>query len=348
MKLMPVHQGLSKHKSINQTIIHSGQHYDSNMSDIFFQQLDIPTPDHNLCVGSGPHGWQTAETLKKIEKILIEDPPDLLLVYGDVNSTAAGSLAAKKLQIDVAHVESGLRSKDRTMPEEINRIVTDHISDLLFCPSYDAIENLKNEGLFGDQVHMVGNVMIDTLVSAMSKIKSIKTYETLGLEKHGYGVVTLHRPSNVDIENSFIPIIDSLNQIGSQIPLVFPAHPRTKLIIDEITKNKSLSSSSNIVYLDPLGYMEFISLVDSSMFVITDSGGIQEETTYLNIPCLTLRDSTERPVTVDVGSNILVGTDVKKLEQEVNLILKGTVKTGNIPAMWDGNSGERISEIILK
>lgn len=337
MKLAPVYRAISN-KKVKQIIVHTGQHYSSNMSDIFFKELNIPAANINLEVGSGTQAEQVAKIMIAFEKVILLEKPDLVIVYGDVNSTLAASLVCSKLQVKLAHVEAGLRSFDASMPEEINRIVTDRLSDVYLTTSIDANLNLLKEGVSKEKIHFVGNVMIDTLMSFLDKKSSLKinTPET-------YAVVTLHRPSNVDDVKKLRLIVNSLLDISKNIPIFFSVHPRTKERLMSILKNKK----SSIVLLDPLGYIEFLNLVKNSKMVITDSGGIQEETTFLGIPCLTLRANTERPVTVELGTNTLVGDDFDLLKKNVLDILNGKYKKGKIPKLWDGSASKRIADILI-
>ncbi|HXM23685.1 MAG TPA: UDP-N-acetylglucosamine 2-epimerase (non-hydrolyzing) [Terriglobales bacterium] len=337
MKAAPVLRAFQKWPQVQQTLVHTGQHYDTNMSDVFFSQLEIPAPDVNLGVGSGTHAQQTAEIMSRLEPIVLERRPDVVLVYGDVNSTVAAALVCSKLLIRVAHVEAGLRSFDRSMPEEINRIVTDRLADFLFTPSEDGDMNLQREGVPGDKIHRVGNVMIDSLIRLLP---SAMQYPKDGLPDR-YALVTLHRPSNVDDSAVLKSILDSLVEVNRQLDVVFPVHPRTRQRIAEFSTN-----IEKLHLLEPLPYIEFLALQRRAAVVITDSGGIQEETTYLGIPCLTLRNNTERPITLTLGTNVLVGQDRKKLRSELNRILEGKSKIGRIPPLWDGHAGDRIAEIL--
>ena len=336
-KVAPVHRALASLSGIPQTLVHTGQHYDKNLSDIFFSQLGIPDPDVNLGVGSGSHAWQTAEIMRRLEPVVVERKPDLALVYGDVNSTVAAALVCSKLLVRVGHVEAGLRSFDHTMPEEINRIVTDRLADALFTPSEDGDANLKREGIPPEKIHNVGNVMIDSLVRLLPAATECSTN---GLPER-YALVTLHRPANVDDGETLKSILESLVEIGEQIDVVFPVHPRTRQRIADFGIN-----TKKLHLLEPAPYIEFLAMQRRATVVITDSGGIQEETTYLGVPCLTLRNNTERPITVTLGTNILVGQDPKKLRGEIVKILEGKAKKGTVPPLWDGHAAERIAEII--
>jgi UDP-N-acetylglucosamine 2-epimerase (non-hydrolysing) len=327
-------------------LVHTGQHYDANMSDVFFRQLGLPDPDINLNVGSGSHSWQIAQIILAFEPVLISTTADLVLVYGDVNSTLASALVSVKLQIPVGHVEAGLRSSDRSMPEEINRILTDQICELLFTPSEDGDQNLLCEGIAPDKIHRVGNVMIDTLVRLLPHAR--QRYENLAQRyalEDSYGLVTLHRPSNVDDPRRLETIIDNLVGISQQIPLLFPVHPRTRERIGEQLLN---GSEQSLQMIEPQSYLDFLALMQKARFVITDSGGIQEETTYLGVPCFTLRKNTERPITVQLGSNRLVGDDLDCLYQEVvHRISDDYTPNYQRPPLWDGGAGERIADILL-
>jgi len=339
MKAAPVMRALSRRSGLRQTLVHTGQHYDANMSHVFFTQLNIPAPDVNLEVGSATHARQTAEIMSRLEPVLLERQPDMILVYGDVNSTVAAALVCSKLLIRVAHVEAGLRSFDRTMPEEINRIVTDQLADLLFTPSEDGDGNLQREGISPEKIHRVGNVMIDSLIQLLPAAVQCPKNGVSGR----YALVTLHRPSNVDGSAVLKSILESLLQVNEHLEVVFPVHPRTRQRLAEFGVKLD-----KIHLLEPLPYIEFLALQRSATVVITDSGGIQEETTYLGVPCLTMRSNTERPVTVSMGTNVLVGQDGNKLCSELTRILEGKAKTGSIPPLWDGQTGERIAEIVCR
>jgi UDP-N-acetylglucosamine 2-epimerase (non-hydrolysing) len=336
VKAAPVLRAIRK-RGLRQTLVHTGQHYDRNMSDVFFTQLEIPEPDVNLGVGSGTHASQTAEIMRRFETVVLESKPDMVLVYGDVNSTVAAALVCSKLLIPVGHVEAGLRSFDRTMPEEINRIVTDRLANVLFTPSEDGDSNLLHEGVPKDRIHLVGNVMIDSLIQLLPAARS--------LPKNGFpdrfALVTLHRPSNVDDSDSLRSILKSLMNLREELSVIFPVHPRTRQRISEFGID-----TQNLKLLDPIPYIEFLSLQSRATVVITDSGGIQEETTYLGVPCLTLRANTERPITVTVGTNILVGDDRESLAAEMEKIMDGKQKKGTKPPLWDGYAGDRIAEIL--
>lgn len=341
MKAAPVVRALREHSSVRQTIVHTGQHYDANMSDVFFQQLAIPAPDVNLQVGSSSHAQQTAEIISRFEPVVLERKPDLVLVYGDVNSTVAAALVCAKLLVKIGHVEAGLRSFDRTMPEEINRLLTDQVSDLLFTPSKDGNENLAREGVAPEKVHLVGNVMIDTMLAMLPSAKQRSPVDI----PEAFALVTLHRPANVDDVNWLAAMLNTLADVGKSLPVLFPVHPRTRQRLAEA--GTTLPPAQCVRLFDPLPYIEFLGLQTRATAVITDSGGIQEETTVLGIPCLTVRENTERPITVEAGTNILVGRSLETLRREVQKIIRGEKKTGRIPPLWDGRAGERIADIVL-
>lgn len=359
MKAAPVMRSLAGRTGIRQTLVHTGQHYDANMSEIFFRQLSMPEPQVNLAVGSGSHAGQTAQVMQRIEPVLQECVPDLVLVYGDVNSTVAAALVCAQLQVPVGHVEAGLRSFDRTMPEEINRILTDQLADLLFTPSSDANENLGREGIPPDRVHLVGNVMIDTLVSLRAASLATEAADPLmgsppsppeslespgqGIDRTSYGLVSLHRPSNVDDPATLARIVQTLLEIGQHLPLIFPVHPRTRQRLQDLPL---ALASSDLRLVEPLGYLEFLRLQAHALLVITDSGGVQEETTYLGVPCLTVRENTERPVTISAGTNVLVGQDMSLLRANVDKILSGQRKPARVPPLWDGHAAQRIAGVI--
>jgi UDP-N-acetylglucosamine 2-epimerase (non-hydrolysing) len=337
MKVAPVLSALKVYPHVEQVLVHTGQHYDPNMSDVFFQQLGIPAPDVNLAVGSGSHAKQTAEIMTRFEPVVVEANPDLVLVYGDVNSTVATALVCAKLGIRVAHVEAGLRSFDRSMPEEINRLMTDQLADALYTPSEDGDANLLKEGISPHKIFRVGNVMIDSLVRLLPLAER---QGRNGLPDR-YALVTLHRPSNVDDSAALKSVLESLLAVNRDVAVVFPTHPRTRQRISEFGLK-----TDQLRLLDPLPYVDFLGLQSRAQVVITDSGGIQEETTYLGVPCLTLRENTERPITVTLGTNVLVGRDPEKLRAELSSILAGKQKKGTIPPLWDGHTGERIAAIV--
>jgi UDP-N-acetylglucosamine 2-epimerase (non-hydrolysing) len=345
MKAAPVINALGQYTYVSQLLVHTGQHYDANMSDIFFKELGLPTPDVNLEVGSGSHAMQTAEIMTRFEPILLAEKPDWIIVYGDVNSTIAAALVAVKHHIPTAHVEAGLRSFDRAMPEEINRLLTDQIADLLFTPSPDGNENLLREGIAPEKIHLVGNVMIDTLIRLLPAAAARWPELCVKFDLGRFALVTLHRPSNVDAADALTGIMDALVQISRDIPVIFPVHPRTRQRIEQMDQRLD---SSRLQLVDPLGYLDFLTLQREATLVITDSGGIQEETTFLGTPCLTVRENTERPITVTMGSNILVGQDTARLQQEVKRILAGGGKPSQTPPLWDGQAGRRIARILLE
>src|ERR1700730_11755684 len=339
MKVAPVMSALKTRKHVVQSLIHTGQHSDANMSDVFFQQLGIPAPDVNLAVGSGSHAKQTAEIMIRLEPVVLDRRPDFVLVYGDVNSTVATVLVCAKLGVRVGHVEAGLRSFDRTMPEEINRLVTDQLADMLFTPSEDGDENLRREGIAAEKIFRVGNVMIDSLVRLLPAAQKSKID---GLPDR-YALVTLHRPANVDDSVTLKSILESLLEVNRDLTVVFPAHPRTRKRIEDFGLN-----AGQLRLLDPCPYVDFLGLQSRATVVITDSGGIQEETTYLGVPCLTVRENTERPITVSLGTNILVGRDTNKLTAELKSVLDGKGKKGVIPHLWDGHTADRIADILCR
>ena len=342
MKAAPAIAAIATKPRLSQKIIHTGQHYDKNMSDVFFTQLGIPHPDFNLGIGSGTHAVQTAQTMIKLEEVLLAEKPDIVLVYGDINSTVAAALVCAKIGIKIGHVEAGLRSRDRSMPEEVNRLVTDQLADLLFTPSRDGDANLLKEGIPVEKIYFVGNLMIDTLIR---QLKYATMPAIAGVEGK-YILVTLHRPSNVDDPDMLGKIIEALGEISKEVSVIFPIHPRTRVRL--AGSSFQVSGLKNLHLVDPLGYLEFLALQKNAVAVVTDSGGIQEETTYLGVPCLTVRENTERPVTVAIGTNILVGRDMRLLKSEINQILNGKSKRGTIPELWDGKAGERVAEILIK
>jgi UDP-N-acetylglucosamine 2-epimerase (non-hydrolysing) len=356
MKIAPLVHALSARKDVARaagidlgiSIVHTGQHYDANMSDVFFQELEIPTPDCHLDVGSGSHAEQTAKIMMAFEKVLLGDPPDLVVVVGDVNSTIACALTAKKLGVKVAHVEAGLRSFDMGMPEEINRKLTDAISDLLFVTEEAGIRNLVAEGVARKKIFLVGNVMIDTLKRNLARIEK-REFVPSGIARdfcdraERYAVLTLHRPSNVDRKEILAPIWGAITEVARQIPVLFPIHPRTRQKLAAFDLE-----GSGVTMVDPIGSMDMLYAVKGAAMVLTDSGGLQEETTFLGIPCLTIRENTERPVTVEIGTNYLVGTRPEAILSTAKDILDGRAKKGVVPMHWDGNAAVRISEIILR
>ena len=341
MKVAPLWHALRRESGwCSVRLVHTGQHYDANMSDAFFRDLRLSDPDLHLGVGSGTHAEQTGGVMIAYEKECLKNRPDWVVVVGDVNSTIACTLAAKKLRIGVAHLEAGLRSRDWSMPEEINRIATDALGDLLWTPSADADQNLRREGVTPERIARVGNIMIDSLEMMRPAIESKKHYAALGLQRGGYGVVTLHRPSNVDEAANLRPLVEMLIGAAARSPIVFPVHPRTRQRLRSFGLLEKVTSAPGLKLIDPLGYTDFMSLVFGCRFALTDSGGIQEETTYLGIPCITLRDNTERPITVLEGTNKLAKpAQVKELLEKV---LSGRWKRGKIPALWDGKTAGRV------
>jgi UDP-N-acetylglucosamine 2-epimerase (non-hydrolysing) len=350
IKAAPVLAALARRPGISQKLVHTGQHYDTKMSEIFFEQLGLPRPDVNLEVGSGSHAVQTAQVMLRFEEVVLNQRPDLVLLYGDVNSTVAVALVCAKLCIPVAHVEAGLRSGDRTMPEEINRLLTDQIADLLFTPSADGDANLLREGIAPEKIHLVGNVMIDTLVRLLPQAEAGWPYlqrdlqlETDTAGRARYALVTLHRPSNVDEPARLREIAQALQMIAKDIPVIFPVHPRTRQRLHDLGIGLQ---ARQLQVVDPIGYLDFLALQRHATLVITDSGGIQEETTFLDVPCLTVRENTERPITVTHGTNLLVGQDMQHLAREIARILDQGVRSGQIPPLWDGQASERIADVI--
>ncbi len=348
MKIAPLHKAFQKYSSVEHRIVHTGQHYDANMSKVFFDDLELPHPDFYLGVGSGSHAEQTAKIMVEFEKIVLAEKPDVVVVVGDVNSTLACSLVCAKLLIPVAHVEAGLRSFDRTMPEEVNRIVTDSLADLLFVSERSGMANLRKEGIARSRVFFVGNVMIDSLIRFQKKARLSTIKESLGVEPKHYTLVTLHRPSNVDIKDNMASLVGVLERISTTQPVIFSIHPRTRKMMEEFSILDRCSSNKNIILCEPIGYLDFLSLLESASLVITDSGGIQEETTYLGVPCLTMRENTERPVTVSTGTNRLMGFEFGKVVKEAEKIFRGKSKKGKTPELWDGKAAERIAKIIVK
>ena len=356
MKMAPVHKELQKYKSkLNHRIVHTGQHYDKAMSDIFFKELELPKPHIYLGIGSLPHSEQVAKIMVELEKVLLKEKPDLVLVYGDVNSTMAAAIVCAKLlikngkPIPVAHIEAGLRSFDNTMPEEINRKVTDSISSYLFVTEKSGMENLMDEGVKKSNVFFVGNTMIDSLKSYMRKTEASDILNQLALSKNDYTLVTLHRPSNVDTKEGLTKILDiftSINALNKNTEIVFPVHPRTRKMMETYKLRRKFNAVPNLIITEPLGYLDFLSLMMNARYVLTDSGGIQEETTSVKIPCLTLRENTERPVTVDEGTNTLTGLNKNAIIKNIKKIESGKYKSGTSPKYWDGKSAQRIVSVI--
>jgi UDP-N-acetylglucosamine 2-epimerase (non-hydrolysing) len=354
MKVAPIHRAFSTHhnKTIQHSICHTGQHYDSKMSDAFFQDLDMPDPRYFLGIGGGSHAEQTARIMVEFEKVLLSEKPDMVLVVGDVNSTIACSLSAKKLHIPVAHVEAGLRSFDRTMPEEINRIATDAITDYFFITEQSGLDHLRKEGHSEDELFFVGNTMIDSLHYALPKAKQSTIQTELGLDDTPYVLMTIHRPSNVDDPTQLEILLNIFAKLSEHRKVVFPVHPRTRKNIEQSNLASIIADKPNIKLIEPQGYISFLSLMMNADFVMTDSGGIQEETTALGVPCITLRTTTERPSTVDIGTNILIQPTKNNILSAIDDVIAGKKKTGSVPPLWDGKASERIasiiSEILLK
>jgi len=345
MKVAPIHRAISERGALQQCLVHTGQHYDVKMSDVFFTDLGMPAPDIHLGIGSGSHAEQTAKVMIELEKVFLAQKPDLVSVVGDVNSTLAAALVAVKMHIPIAHVEAGLRTFDNRMPEEVNRILTDRISDLLLTPSADADANLIREGLEPSRIRLVGNVMIDSLLGAREQALKLSTLKDLGLSPRAYAVCTLHRASNVDDAKVLSGLLSALVHVAQRLPVVFPVHPRTRKRMTELGLSATLERTPGLRLVDPMGYLEFLALTSQARLVFTDSGGLQEETTVLGIPCLTVRENTERPITVDVGTNQVVGTDPARIQQAADRIIDGQEKKGRVPDYWDGRSGERIARV---
>lgn len=347
IKIAPIHYAFQPFStSFEHLICHTGQHFDAMMSKVFFDELEIPPPNFFLGVGGGSHAVQTARIMEAFENVISEVQPDLVVVPGDVNSTLACSLVATKLHYPVAHVEAGLRSFDRKMPEEINRILTDVISDLLFVTEKSGLENLKNEGITDKKVFFTGNVMIDSLAKFLNKARKSNILEKLKLEPQNFVIVTFHRPSNVDEKSGLTDVVNILNELAKSKKVVFAVHPRTKANLQKFHLSGKLDE--NIITTEPIGYIDFLALVSQSSLVITDSGGIQEETTFLRVPCITVRDTTERPITVELGTNYLIGRNFDKIIEVYKDVLSGNAKKGMIPPLWDGHTAERIVKIIME
>ena len=351
MKMAPLYKELSLYEDkYAPLLIHTGQHYDEKMSQLFFNDLAMPKPSAYLNVGSGTQGKQTARIIERYEDLILTgDKPDLVIVAGDVNSTIACALVAKKLQIPVAHLEAGLRSYDEQMPEEINRVLTDRISDILLTPSLDADENLINEGVNPEKIHFVGNIMIDSLIGHEKKAELSDIYDKLAISQNeSYALVTLHRPSNVDEYDGLKMLLTSLVEIGKRIKIIFPMHPRTKKNIQNFGLSTYVNTSKNLIISEPLGYLDFLKLEKNSKLILTDSGGVQEESTYFSVPCLTLRENTERPITISEGTNQLVDLNVTSIVTKSLEIIEGKVKKGKIPEYWDGKTAERVVMVLDK
>lgn len=347
MKIAPLMEVMRRTPGVDPILVHTGQHYDERMSELFFRELEIPAPDHYLGVGSGTHAQQTAQVMVRLEPLFKELRPDLVLVVGDVNSTLAAALVASKLGILLAHVEAGLRSFDRSMPEEVNRIVTDALSDLLFTTERGAMENLRREGIAEEKVHFVGNVMIDTLLRHRERAEELDVPGSFGVPPGAYAVVTLHRPSNVDTPEALAGMVDVVAGVAERLPVVFPVHPRTRSRLAEAGMLARLDAVPAVRLTEPLGYLEFLGLLAGARIVLTDSGGVQEETTILGVPCLTLRENTERPVTITHGTNRLVGTDPARILAAVDETLAAPRPEGRRPELWDGRAAERIVDTLV-
>ncbi|HQY19538.1 MAG TPA: UDP-N-acetylglucosamine 2-epimerase (non-hydrolyzing) [Ignavibacteria bacterium] len=358
MKMAPIHKQLLKHRSkVTHKIVHTGQHYDKKMSDIFIEELDLPKPHIHLSIGSRSHAELVAMIMMEFEKIILKEKPDLVLVYGDINSTAAAVMVCSKIltksgrTIPIAHIESGLRSFDRTMPEEINRMVTDVLADYLFVTEPSGVKNLKKEGISSNKIFFVGNTMIDSLEFYLKKSKLSNVLKELCISEKKYTLVTLHRPSNVDSKenlNKIISIFKNINKIDPSLDIVFPVHPRTIKMLEKFGLKDIFYSIKNLIVTEPFGYLDFLNLIQNAKFILTDSGGIQEETTFLKVPCITLRENTERPVTSEIGTNVICGLDEKKIIKHIKEIESGKFKKGKIPKLWDGKAAERIVKVLLK
>jgi len=342
MKIAPLMWEMERRGGIASYLVHTGQHYDERMSKLFFEELKIPRPDIDLGVGSGSHAAQTAEVMRRFEPVVLEQKPDAVVVVGDVNSTIACAMTSVKLGIPVAHVEAGLRSFDRSMPEEINRVLTDAISQWLFVTEPSGVTNLRQEGVAEERIHLVGNVMIDTLLACRDLCRRSTILRDLGLAGRSYGVLTLHRPANVDDPQVLRGLLDAVGQVQRDLPIVFPVHPRTRKVLD----GHDLAAMPGLITVDPLGYLDFLRLLSEARLVLTDSGGIQEETTVLGVPCLTLRNNTERPITVRQGTNTLVGLDPARIVSAARESLTGPRNRGQIPELWDGKAAERIIDVL--
>ena len=349
MKVAPLVDAMKRREhQFTPLVVHTGQHYDAMMSDAFFKDLGLPQPDLYLSVGSASHAAQTAAVMERFEPVVMQEQPDWVLVVGDVNSTLACALVCVKLGVKVAHVEAGLRSRDRSMPEEINRLLTDQISDLLFTPSQDADENLRAEGIPDERIRFVGNIMIDSLNKQLERAKASSVRQNLGVADRDYAVLTLHRPSNVDDRETLKRILRALEEIGKRVPIIFPVHPRTRKMMTELGLESPSLAANGLRLIEPLGYLDFLRLYSGARLVLTDSGGIQEETTVLGIPCVTLRENTERPITVEMGTNTIVGTDPQKITKAAFAAIdQGARRSHRIPPLWDGHTADRILDSLL-
>ncbi len=349
IKIAPLTNVYKNRPEIESVLVHTGQHYDEKMSDLFFRQLRIPEPDINLGIGSASHAVQTAEIMKAFEPVVLQHKPDVVLVVGDVNSTIACGLVAVKLGVKLVHVEAGLRSFDRTMPEEINRVLTDSISDLLFCTEQSGVDNLKAEGIPDEKIHMVGNVMIDSLLRNKAKAERSTILDDLNLNGDSYAILTLHRPANVDDPQVLAQILEAVDSLQHDMPVIFPIHPRTRKNLSSGSLAKRLDKMPGLRLLDPIGYLDFMKLMSKARLVMTDSGGVQEETTILEVPCVTLRENTERPVTVELGNNRIVGTDPKRIIAACReIIANNSPHQCRTPPLWDGKAAERIVKILIQ
>ncbi|HEU5240173.1 MAG TPA: UDP-N-acetylglucosamine 2-epimerase (non-hydrolyzing) [Pyrinomonadaceae bacterium] len=350
MKVAPIVAAMKRRsKEFQSILVHTGQHYDAAMSDAFFRDLEMPEPDIDLGVGSASHAVQTAGCIQSFEPYVLNEKPDWVVVVGDVNSTVACALVCAKLDVKVAHVEAGLRSRDRRMPEEINRLLTDQIAELLLTPSLDANENLRAEGIPEERIRFVGNIMIDSLLTHLERSRRSAILRDLGLKNREYAVLTLHRPSNVDEKGAFQRILDALEEIGRRLPIIFPAHPRTRRMIDELGLTERAENVKNLVIIEPAGYLDFLHLLSNATLVLTDSGGIQEETTVLGISCITLRENTERPITVEMGTNTIAGTDTARIVAAASRALDNPPDKSRlqIPPLWDGKTADRILDALI-
>jgi len=348
MKMAPLMEQFHAHPEVTALLVHTGQHYDNGLSGVFFRELGMPKPDINLEVGSASHAVQTAEIMKAFEPVLIEHEPDRVVVVGDVNSTIACALVAVKLGVKVAHVEAGLRSRDRSMPEEINRVLTDAISHDLFVTERDGIDNLHQEGIPDQRIHFVGNVMIDTLLKHREKAKASQILDQLGLQRKGFALLTMHRPSNVDDPATLKRLVDVVRKVAQRLPVIWPVHPRARSRLDAAGLWTTVEQTVGIRTSGTVGYLDFLALMDATAVMLTDSGGVQEETTVLGVPCVTMRENTERPVTISQGTNVLVGTDPQAILEAVDRALAGPAGPRRIPELWDGHAAERIVQILTQ